>query len=261
MFQPKAYKLKLQIISDVHLESNSTFPLINKSADVLVYAGDVGEGLSKIFLYFTKVRLETSSPIIYVLGNHEYFGKYLASAFGDVKTFLKTIPDIFVLEKDSKIIDDVCFIGTTLWTNFDDYRGEQAVQAGMPEYRAVRTTDQYCRTKLITTRSIVKEHLKCKEYIEEEIINAKRNKLKTVIVTHTCPSFKCATEKEKKGVLVGAFYTELSEFISCKRPDLWIYGHTHNSKEVKVGRTRVISNQFGYRNEQCGFVEEFIVEI
>lgn len=253
--------MKIQIISDVHLENNLKRPLINRLADVLVYAGDVGEDLKVIHKYFGEVRKETSSPIVYVLGNHEYFGKYLTSAPGDVKKFLKNIPNIFVLEKDSKIIDNVCFIGTTLWTNFDDYRGEQAAQSIMPEYKFVKITNQYYRIKYITTKDVLDEYLKGKDFIEEEIVRAKKNKYKTVIITHTCPTFMCATEKEKKGILVGSFYTELSKFISCKRPDIWVYGHTHSSREIKVGRTRVISNQFGYRDEDCKFVEELMVEI
>ena len=60
--------MKIQIISDVHLEFGS-FELPNEKCDVLIAAGDIGVGLEGLEWLQT-----LDMPIIYVAGNHEYWG-------------------------------------------------------------------------------------------------------------------------------------------------------------------------------------------
>jgi hypothetical protein len=48
--------------------------------------------------------------------------------------------------------------------------------------------------------------------------------------------------------------------------DLWIYGHTHESKDVTIGHTRVVSNAKGYGPqhrawENSHFDPSFVIEI
>lgn len=31
-----------------------------------------------------------------------------------------------------------------------------------------------------------------------------------------------------------------------RQPDVWIYGHTHQSDDLMMGRTRIVSNPKGY---------------
>jgi hypothetical protein len=51
------------------------------------------------------------------------------------------------------------------------------------------------------------------------------------------------------------------------QPALWVYGHTHECDDQRMGKTRIISNQLGYPNSFGGFESEgfdsagFAVEI
>ena len=42
--------------------------------------------------------------------------------------------------------------------------------------------------------------------------------------------------------------TDLSNEIIDHGPNLWIHGHTHNSFDYTLGRTRVIVNPYGYKD-------------
>ena len=61
-----------------------------------------------------------------------------------------------------------------------------------------------------------------------------------------------------------AFATELGDFISNSRIDVWIYGHSHTNIETIIGNTKIVCNQMGYvfSNEhltngfECGKVIE-----
>jgi hypothetical protein len=40
---------------------------------------------------------------------------------------------------------------------------------------------------------------------------------------------------------------DMRQIIEESQPDIWIYGHTHECGSHTIGRTRIISNQLGYR--------------
>jgi len=42
------------------------------------------------------------------------------------------------------------------------------------------------------------------------------------------------------------FVTDLTALILQKQPKLWIHGHTHDSKDYKLGVTRIVCNPYGY---------------
>ena len=83
-------------------------------ADVIVFAGDVHTGKNGI-----KWILNTfpNRPVIYVLGNHEFYGQKIPKLISDIKEVAQGT-NIHVLENNSVEIGDVVFLGATLWTDF-----------------------------------------------------------------------------------------------------------------------------------------------
>ena len=126
--------MKIQVFSDIHLEFGGRLPEQNPAADVIVIAGDTVpvEGNRKIMLwqdiYFKYGQGKT--PIIYVLGNHEFYGGNLT----DIRKWSKVMCDKYgfhLLDPGSVVIDGVRFIGGTLWTDWrlngiaDDFSGKE----------------------------------------------------------------------------------------------------------------------------------------
>ncbi|MEX2352703.1 MAG: metallophosphoesterase family protein, partial [Gammaproteobacteria bacterium] len=105
--------MRVQYFSDVHLEfGECEFPLTD--ADVVVAAGDINVDIEAIDWL-----AQAKCPVIYIAGNHEYYG-------GDLIHTRKRIvaaanaAKIDYLECSEVHIDDVRFLGATLWTDYAD---------------------------------------------------------------------------------------------------------------------------------------------
>lgn len=110
--------MRIHIASDLHLSSGPyQFPT-QLECDVVIAAGDIGSDLTGIELLKT-----IDKPVIYVLGNHEYYSQNASIDMGDRLDQIRKAAfnsNVFVLENESVIINGVRFLGTTLWTNFGD---------------------------------------------------------------------------------------------------------------------------------------------
>jgi predicted phosphodiesterase len=105
--------MRVHILSDLHLEFGP-FDLPKVDADLVIAAGDVNtkmKGLKWLQMQFP------SQPVVYVLGNHEFYGdrlprlteKLVAEASGT---------NIHILEDQSFEIGGYRIFGATLWTDF-----------------------------------------------------------------------------------------------------------------------------------------------
>ena len=84
------------------------------SADVIILAGDIHNGTCG--LKWAR-RHFGSLPVIYVPGNHEFFGGRLQQVLGELRAEARK-SHIRVLDGDRVILGGVRFLGTTLWTDF-----------------------------------------------------------------------------------------------------------------------------------------------
>ena len=112
-------------VSDIHLEfGDFHLPEMPEDKDtVLVLAGDIGlarriEQLGA-FLLDCSVRFKA---VIYILGNHEHYHYALdetAIAIHQRMAYLG-LNNVFLMENETKVIDNVAFICATLWTDYDN---------------------------------------------------------------------------------------------------------------------------------------------
>jgi Icc-related predicted phosphoesterase len=76
---------------------------------------------------------------------------------------------------------------------------------------------------------------------------------KRVVISHHAP-VKNPNTKYGNSNLQAAFNSlDMVEIIEKYQPDLWIYGHTHECDNHKIGKTEIISNQLGYPNNVGSF--------
>ena len=56
---------------------------------------------------------------------------------------------------------------------------------------------------------------------------------------------------------------ELSGEIIDHSPDLWVHGHTHNSLDYALGRTRVVVNPCGYKDVEVNlqYNRQLVIEL
>jgi Icc-related predicted phosphoesterase len=74
-----------------------------------------------------------------------------------------------------------------------------------------------------------------------------------VVITHNPPAIN-PRSRFKGSPLMAAFNSlDMVEVIERHQPALWVYGHTHECDDQRIGRTRIISNQLGYPTSSGAF--------
>lgn len=248
--------MKIQVISDLHQEFGYTELYIDNS-DVVILAGDVNVGTKGIEWIKDKI---PGKPVIYVLGNHEYYKGSYPKTLHKIKNMAEGSM-VFVLENSFADIDGVRFHGATLWTDFSVFGNPvqygMICQSQMNDYKVIRRDPSYSKLRTIDTFKI---HQFSKMALKDNLENSKG--LKNIVVTHHAPSLRSVPEHYKKDPLTSAYVSDLEDLILEHKPEYWIHGHIHTPCRYKIGETEVICNPHGYIDEKYnGFEKELIIEI
>lgn len=254
--------MKLHILSDLHLEF-STFDPIETDADVVVLAGDIGKKSSGIIWAREAF---PDKEIIYVPGNHEFYGADRAETLTLMRIAADQC-DVRLLDNDVVEIDGVRFLGSTLWTDFlllGKSKKSTAMSDGqncLNDFRLIRdeevSTPGWVKTRRVGwegTRPVRFSPARSIELHEQSLawIKAKLDESfdgKTVVVTHHLPSKLSVAERFKDSSLSACFASEL-DFLFGKM-NLWVHGHTHDNFDYEENGTRVICNPRGYVTYNC----------
>ena len=260
--------MKLRILSDAHTElwNFNKFkktldqvlpPLPSDEETILVCAGDIGL-YAKYASTYKPFFAETSKrfkEVICVPGNHSYY--HSTGIWSNEAEFWKDkkLPkNVHYLDNDYKIIDDVMFIGSCLWTDFDnDPLAMWNASRKMNDYEVIRTSGGPYGTSIkLQPEDTVERHRVSVDFIKKALQISKEMGLKQVVVTHTAPTAQSVNDKYRGDLLNGAYYSDLSELILDYSPAYWFHGHMHDACRYTVGVTEVICNPYGYKDyEVC----------
>jgi len=264
--------MKITLVSDLHLEFSDCFFKNEQGADVLILGGDimVASKVNKLnsdygqrFREFLS-RCSFQFPhVVYIAGNHEFYndGDWV-KGLEELRVACAQFPNVYFLERDMKVIDDVIFVGGTVWTDMNkgDPLTLHAVRDMMNDYRAIRNDEKgYVKLKPMDT---VERHRKTLEYFKF-VLSENKDK-KCVVVGHHSPSFQSVHETYRGETLMnGAYHSDLSEFIlDHPQIKLWTHGHTHHPFDYMIGETRIVCNPRGYDGyEDTGWNPNLILEI
>ncbi len=245
--------MKIITFSDLHLEfGNPIKAPIDSDADVMILAGDiiVGEDIAPLVAFLEG----WDRPVFYVQGNHEHyngkpirtnemlFNNYLYKT--ERKDGIDLLRDSHILmgyEDDyGNLSEEVNFFGGTMWT---DFGGSQELmdlaQSRMQDFKLIKYWD-----KLLTPQDTVEMHNVFKENLIrwfETPMDGPR-----VVITHHAPVINPRSKHLGTPLTVAFNSLDMLEIIEKYQPDLWIYGHTHECDDQMIGKTRIISNQYGY---------------
>lgn len=239
-------------ISDVHLELDSLLQsydeiVSSKKADMVVLAGDIHIGSGA--LEFIKHLIELGYIVVYILGNHEYYGNEIYEI--DEYWHNVDIPNFYFLQDDAVEFDNVRIIGSTLWTSAGTTTTHPIL--GYVEGNDLdpfivgslrRKMSDFKVIKSFNVENMVDIYTKSKEYIFGKV-NEKFDG-KTVVVTHHAPSVESSLDVYKDTQLNHAFYTPLDCLIENNDIDVWIHGHMHNTSNYYIGACNVVCNPRGY---------------
>lgn len=284
----------IRLISDIHLNNDARSyqtmhkhkempeyeylwkpPVMeNDSETVLVIAGDMWDENRFFVRRYGEPSswLEQVAPrfkaIVMVLGNHDYWGSTLLDAVPDAKAGIQALGlnNVHLLERDSVVIDNVKFLGGTLWTNFDNANpiSMMAASSVMRDYIYIRLGNGQYRK--INTSDIYSQFDRTKKFITA---NAKPDnpEQKVVVVTHMAPSYESVApmyRNESEAISNSYYYSSMEPLMLYEdgvKIDYWFHGHTHTYFDYKIGNTRVMCNPRGYPGERITFDENLTVVV
>ena len=248
-YTPKGKNMRIQFVSDLHLEFEQNrlwlaeHPL-EVTGDILLIAGDTA------YLDLPDSRRDTYSQyafwdwasehyqqVIVCFGNHDFYGYY----------DLATMPDGYCKEIRHNIhayynaavhLPEVDIIVSTLWSYIkpDD---AYFVERGVNDFYRIKYEGHR-----LNADNFNQEHERCLAFVKEAVANS-HAKTK-IVLTHHVPTQLCTADEFKGSSINGAFTVELGNYIAHSDIDYWIYGHSHRNIDARIGKTQILSNQFGY---------------
>jgi len=268
--------MRLQLLSDLHLETEVFEPEPASDAELLVLAGDIDStwaGLEKFRGW--------PVPVLFVAGNHEFDGREITEAAPALRERCEQI-GLRLLERERVVLTGrdgrrIRFVCTTRWSDFDLFGAagrDRAIRAAGYFVRVMRATRHGTPLDAAAVRE---EALACRAWLQDELVrravdadahadaDSETGWHKTVVVTHFAPSLKSADPRYGQQPGTASFCNADDDLLPFA--DLWLHGHLHcqfdYSVEHPAGVTRVVCNSRGHarKGEADGHRPRCVIEV
>lgn len=262
--------MKIRLLSDLHLEGH-VFYYEYAGEDIVVLAGDIHTQGRHSFILD---QIPQNVKILMVAGNHEYYG----SSFERVNEYLyeqqASYNNFWFLENQHVVIDDVHFFGGTMFTDMKLYGEDNLEKSKIYAKRGIADFTWISKyhpapadydmeylhhfERVWTPDDHIEQHKIFCENLEKFLAESEGKK--RVVISHFVPHPEGSHEMFKGSVLNPYFLTDMRKYMGFY--GLWLYGHTHTSKDFMQGLTRLVCNPRGYGAEnKNGFIKDLIIEI
>lgn len=250
--------MKIQLVSDLHLELNNVNDyndIISISAPILCLGGDIGNPMQENYIGLLDWCHENYEKVFIITGNHEYYTKDMS--IEDINKKIENIADkydnIYFLNNSHHVLsDEYVILGTTLWSYIKKDE-EELVALLMNDFNKILD---------LNIKEYNKLHFKCYFWLNNEI--KKYNHLfgkKMIILTHHLPSFQVINEKYKNSCINSGFASDLELLIKKENVKYWFFGHSHTSCDTVISDCQLISNPYGYHNENNKYKKDMVINI
>lgn len=236
---------KLLVLSDLHLEHRSPkHPFVrgnDEHADVVILAGDIHVGV--LGLEWAR-RTFPNKEIVYVAGNHEFFGQRWDTLIESMREAAQTF-GIHFLENDEATVKGIRFLGTTMWTDFKFFGSESQAEAmaaaeeSKSDYWAISLNEADQRIRAGHT---LERHLVADAWLRERLETGTPES--TVVVTHHYPCRRSTAPRFREDILTATCGAHMDTLFG--KMGTWIHGHTHTSFDYVQHGTRVVCNPRGH---------------
>lgn len=246
--------MKIHLLSDLHNEFSPFVPE-PLECDVVILAGDIG--IKGRGVEWAKQAFST--PVLYVPGNHEYYGGgHLSRTLEKMR--LAQDDRVSVLDRDEVILAGVRFLGATMWTDFAATGNPPiaafSAQNSMNDFRHIRT-ENYRR---IRPADLIAESVQTKDWLRMKLSEPFDGP--TVVITHHAPTLRSLQDSPHAGThLDAAFANRWEDLMGADQMALWVHGHSHTAADYDVAGTRVVANPRGYPGEETGFRPDLVIEV
>ena len=222
--------MNLQLLSDLHLETERFDPEPAPGAELLILAGDIDstwQGYERFAGW--------PVPVFVVAGNHEFDNRELHDAWPALGEHCARF-GLRLLQRETAEFTAADgqrhrIVGATRWSDFDLFGAAQRPRA---ERAAV-----YFQRKMAATRggqpfdtaAVREEGLTCRAWLEG-VLSRPAPDARTIVVTHFAPSLKSADPRFGGQPGTAAFCNADDDLLP--RADLWLHGHLHCRHDYRV---------------------------
>jgi len=241
----------IRYCSDLHLEGYLTTPERQEtmflphdprdSSSVLVLAGDICSKMVPLVDFIKQVE-SRFVKVIYVPGNHEYYGSEMCHWNRVFRTLCRAELSntyIAVGTVEYCTIGGIDFIFCTGWADGGrTYQEEMCVATAVSDFRYI-TFDH--RVFKVSDMQVI--HRWQMNEVNDRL-NLSKNK--TVVVTHHLPIYSIC--HPRFGTQHNGGFASNSDHV-LEKANYWIHGHTHDTIDTVIGNTRVVANPAGYGRE------------
>jgi len=259
--------MKIRLLSDLHLEmpynkaprSKRPFKYEYAGEDVCVLAGDIhnmnrhGELLSY---------MSECPHVLMVAGNHEAYGQHWYEVHKAMKDLEKKYDNFKYLLNDSVYIDGVDFFGGTMFTSLKGDTPEEIYPRYIPDFSVISKPYLFDNLGTVWT---TKDHKNAHEqfiesFNEWRLFAAPAGCQKRVVISHFVPTYQALAPQYANSELNPYFIEDMERYMTGI--DLWLFGHTHTSFNFFIGDTRLVSNPYGYGDENSKeFIDKLIIGV
>ena len=258
--------MKLQLLSDLHLETEAFDPQPLPDAELLVLAGDIDASWAGFERF-----AHWPVPVLCVAGNHEFDGRELDDAWPALRDIADRL-SWTLLECSGVVLTDrqgrgIRFVGTIRWSDFDLFGPERqapAMRAAAYFMRLMRSTRH---GQPFDAAGVRAEALRCRAWLADELGKPAHGRWdRTVAVTHFAPSLRSADARFGAQPGTASFCNADDDLLA--HADLWLHGHLHCRHDYVVERaqgapTRVVCQARGLKSkgETEGYDPAKLIEI
>ncbi len=257
--------MRLQLLSDLHLETEDFDPEPAPGAEMLVLAGDIDSRWDALARF-----AGWPVPVLMVAGNHEFDGRDLAGAWPALRARTAAL-GIRLLERETMHFTGadgrrIRIVATIRWSDFDLFGAAGRAKAMRSAGYFVRLMGASRAGLPFDADAIRAEGLGDRQWLAAALAAADESADTTMVITHFAPSACSADPRYGAQASTACFCNADDDLLVAA--SVWIHGHLHCRHDYAVEhpdgrRTRVVSNARGHspRGEADGFDPLFSIEV
>lgn len=246
--------ISFQIISDLHLESHTSYNDFKfpQTAPYLALLGDIGHASNDELFSFLERQIRRYKAVFYLLGNNEPYGLSLSATKERVQAFAfrmdhlratsANIGKFIFLDQTRYDLDEhTTVLGCTLYSNIL-HEQANAVSARLGDFRYIEDWDVSAHNAA---------HRSDLAWLDEQIrtISSSEPERRIMVFTHHSPTLSqiASHPKNRGSPITSGFATDLrgEQCWESKSVFLWAFGHTHYNCDFYESGKRVVANQKG----------------
>jgi hypothetical protein len=248
--------LKIQLLSDLHLESEAFEPEPVEQAELLVLAGDIDSTWAGYERF-----AGWPVPVLVVAGNHEFDGREWHAAWQGLGELCDRL-GFELLEQRSLLLtnragETLRFVGCTRWSDFDLFGDALRPKAMKAADYFLRYMGAHIGGQALDAPALREQALASRHWLAGELAS-QGDWQRTVAITHFAPSLRSADPRYGRQPGTASFCNADDDLLP--HAQLWLHGHLHCRFDYEVAdahgrRTRVLSQARGLaaKGECTGF--------